>query len=96
MVSVSLLIYDKNRRAGFQRAIDLDPKFAMAYALLGTSWSNLGERSRGMEFMGKAYKLREGASEQEKFYIDSYYHDIVTGNLDKARQTYEVVNPIAL
>ena len=28
----------------FQRAIHLDPKFAMAYAALGTSYHNLGEK----------------------------------------------------
>jgi hypothetical protein len=31
----------------FEEAIKLDPSFAMAYALLGTSYSNLEERSRG-------------------------------------------------
>jgi serine/threonine protein kinase len=74
----------------FDRAIQLDPKFAMAYALLGTSYQNLGERARGAEIIGKAYQLRERVSEREKFYIESYYHDLVTGDLDKARQVYEL------
>jgi len=74
----------------FERAIELDPKFAMAYALLATSYSNLGERSRAGEIMTKAYELRERVSEREKYYIESYYHDLVTGDLDKARQVYEL------
>ena len=74
----------------FERAIQLDPKFAMAYALLGTSYQNLGERSRGAALIGKAYELRERVSEREKFYIDSYYLDLVIGDLDKARQVYEL------
>jgi eukaryotic-like serine/threonine-protein kinase len=73
----------------FERAVQLDPKFAMAYALLGTSYENLGERSRGAELIGRAYELSERVSEREKFYIDSYYFDLVTGDLDKARKVYE-------
>jgi len=74
----------------FEQAIQRDPKFAMAYALLATSYANLGERSRAAEMMRKAFDLRERVSEPEKFYIDSYYQDIVTGDLDKARQVYEL------
>jgi Flp pilus assembly protein TadD len=74
----------------FQRAIALDPNFAMAYASLGTSYDNLGETSLGTENMRKAYELRERVSEREKFYIESHYHSIVTGDLEKARRTYEL------
>ena len=80
---------DKAAVPFFERAIKLDPKFAMAYALLGTSYQNLGERVRGAEMIGKAFELRERASEREKFYIDSYYLDLVIGDLGKARQVYE-------
>jgi len=74
----------------FERATQLDPSFAMAYALLGTSYSNLGERNRAAESLGKAYELRERVSESEKFYIDSYYRDLVVGDLDKAAEVYQV------
>ena len=39
--------------------------------------------------VGRAYQLSEGVSEREKFYIDSYYFDLVTGDLDNARKVYE-------
>jgi len=73
----------------FERAVQLDPKFAMAYALLGTSYQNLGERSRGAELIAKAYELSEHVSEREKFYIVSYYFDLVLGDVEKARKVYE-------
>ena len=73
----------------FEEAIRLDPNFAMAYALLGTSYSNLGERKRGAELLEKAYRLREHVSEPEKFFIDAYYHDLVLGDLPKSMQLYE-------
>jgi eukaryotic-like serine/threonine-protein kinase len=74
----------------FEKAIEVDPKFAMAYALLATSYSNLGERNRAAGIMTKAYELRGRVSEREKYYIESYYCDLVTGDLDKARQVYEL------
>ncbi|MGC1788242.1 MAG: protein kinase [Terriglobales bacterium] len=74
----------------FERAIQLDPNFAIAYALLGTSYSNLGERNRAATNLTKAYELRDRISEPEKFYIDSLYDDLVIGDLDKARGVYEL------
>ena len=74
----------------FKEAIKLDPSFAMAYALLGTSYSNLEERSQGAKMLQKAYDLREMVSEHEKFYIEAYYYDLVLGDLTKAMQEYEL------
>jgi eukaryotic-like serine/threonine-protein kinase len=74
----------------FQRAIHLDPNFAMARAKLGTSYKNLGETTLGAENTRKAYELRERVSERERFYIESHYYQNVVGNLQKARQSYEL------
>ena len=74
----------------FQRAVRLDPNFSMAYASLGMTYFNLGEQSLGAENTRKAYELRERTSEREKFYIESHYYELVTGDLEKARQVYEL------
>jgi tetratricopeptide (TPR) repeat protein len=74
----------------FQRAIRLDPNFAMAYASLGVDYASLGETSLGAENTRKAYELREGVSEREKFYIEAHYYHYVTGDLEKTRQAYEL------
>jgi Tfp pilus assembly protein PilF len=76
--------------APFQRAISLDPNFAMAYATLGTSYSNLGETSASAESLKKAYDLRDRVSEREKFYISSHYQQMVTGDLLKGNQVYQL------
>ena len=72
----------------FKQAIALDPNFAMAYAVLGQVESNLGERNVGSEYTKKAYDLRDRASELEKFYIESHYHENVTGDSEQAIQVY--------
>ena len=74
----------------FQRAISLDPNFAMAYARLGTSYANLGQTTRAAENARKAYELRERVSEREKFFIASFYETLATGNLEAARKTNEL------
>jgi eukaryotic-like serine/threonine-protein kinase len=74
----------------FQRAVSLDPNFAMAYAHMGTNYFNLGETVRGAENTRKAYELRERVSEREKFYIDSHYEQYVTGDLEATRKAYEL------
>jgi eukaryotic-like serine/threonine-protein kinase len=72
----------------FEHSIQLDPKFAMAYAMLGTTYHNLGEKILSAENTRKAYDLRARVSEWEKFYIESHYHHFVTGDMEKARQAY--------
>lgn len=74
----------------FQRAIRLDPNFAMAYASLGTVYHNLNEANLASENVTKANELRGHVSEREKFYIESHYEHMVTGDLEKAAQVYEL------
>jgi tetratricopeptide (TPR) repeat protein len=74
----------------FERAISLDPNFAMAYARLGSCYINLGQTSRAAENQRKAYELRERVSEREKLYIASHYEHLGQGNLEAARKTYEL------
>jgi tetratricopeptide (TPR) repeat protein/predicted Ser/Thr protein kinase len=74
----------------FARSIQIDPKFAMAYAMLGTTYHNLGEKILSAENTKKAYDLSDHVSEWEKLYIESHYHHFVTGDLEKARQSYEL------
>jgi len=73
-----------------QRAIQLDPNLAMAYASLGTTYHNLGEKELSAENTRRAFELRAKVSDREKFYIESHYHDFVTGDLSKAKQVYEL------
>jgi len=74
----------------FQRAIKVDPNFAMAYAALGTAYNNVGEPGFGAQFAQKAYELRDRASERERLYIDSHYYQFVSGDLEKTAQAYEM------
>ena len=71
-----------------KRAIELDPNFASAYSSLGISYVNLGETGLASQNIQKAYDLRDRVSEHEKLRISAAYYSYVTGELEKADQTY--------
>ena len=73
-----------------KRAVDLDPNFARAYASLGVRYNNLGQASLAIENVRRAYELRDRVSEREKYYIACTYFTLVTGELEKAIQQYEL------
>jgi len=70
----------------FQRAIEIDPNFAMGYLLVGNYYNNLSEVGRASEYVTKAFQLRDHASEREKLSIAAAYYRVI-GALDKAAQT---------
>jgi len=75
----------------YQRAIQLDPNFAMAYLGLGECYAVIGyEGDLASENIRKAFQLRTGVSEREKFSIDSTYSTYVTGDLLKTAQILDV------
>ena len=71
-----------------QRAIELDPNFAMGYLAVGNDYSILSEPERARQYITKAFQLREHASEREKLTITARYYANVTDEVDKAEQTF--------
>jgi eukaryotic-like serine/threonine-protein kinase len=72
-----------------QRAIGLDANFATGYRAVGDDYYSLGELGRASDYYTKAFQLREHASEREKLAITADYYQNVTGELDKAAQTFQ-------
>ena len=74
----------------FERAIALDPQFALAYTTLSSLYGGLGETGRSEELARQAYENREHVSERERLFITYQYHDRFTGDQTKARETLDV------
>jgi eukaryotic-like serine/threonine-protein kinase len=70
----------------FERAIQLDPSFASAYASLAAVYVNLYGPSRAALYFTKAYELRDHASERERLRITATYHEFVVGDLNKTAE----------
>ena len=73
----------------FERAVAIDPDFAIAHARLGIHYSNVRESTRARESTLKAYRLRDRASDVERFWIETFYDRQVTGNVERQQQTME-------
>ena len=76
--------------ASYQRAIELDPNFARAYAGLGRMYANEGELDKAIEYQKKAFAFRDRVSERERFYIEVNYYDLVTEDDNRALQIAEL------
>jgi len=74
----------------FRRAVDLDPEFALAYARLGTVYSNLSQPEEARKMTLRAYELRQKVSEVERHYIEARYFTTVEPDTQKALDVYRV------
>ena len=73
----------------FERATQLDPNFAMAYARLSAIYINLNDDERALAEAKKAFDLRDRVSERERFYIDDHYYTGI-GNVEKNKEVLEL------
>lgn len=74
----------------FQRAIELDPEFAMAYANLGRAYQVLREHELMRAALRKALELRNRTSQREYFDISAVYDQFVTMEADKTLEVCEL------
>ncbi len=73
----------------FERALELDPEFALALSRLGAIAGNMGQAEKELDYKTRAFELRDKVSEAERLYIESHYYSSVVEDLDKTIETYE-------
>jgi eukaryotic-like serine/threonine-protein kinase len=71
----------------FQRAVELDPGFAMAHASLGRAFADLDQSDRAASSLERAWQLRARASEPERYFLTALYQVLATGNNEAAQET---------
>ena len=64
----------------FERAIQDDPNFAMAYAKMGQAYDNIDESDNATKCVERAFTLRKGLSRYESFYVAARYYELATGD----------------
>jgi tetratricopeptide (TPR) repeat protein len=72
----------------FERAVKLDPDFAVAYVSLATLYRNVGDPQRARGYSEKAFALRDKVSEREGLNIAGHYYKDVTQEWEKAIEIY--------
>ncbi len=73
----------------YKLAVDLDPQFALAYARLGTIYSNAAELTQSARYFQKAFDLRERTTDRERLYIAAHYYSI-SGQTQRTIEAYQL------
>jgi DNA-binding winged helix-turn-helix (wHTH) protein/tetratricopeptide (TPR) repeat protein len=73
----------------YKLAVDLDPNFALAYARLGTIYSNAAEMTQSAAYFQKAFDLREHTTDRERLYITAHNYSI-SGQIERSIEAYEL------
>ena len=76
--------------AFYQKAIELDPNFAMAYGGLGTMYFNLSEYKLSHQYYIKAFALSNHVSEKEKLIIRAHYFMDGENDIESGINTYQM------
>ena len=86
---------ERDALASYERAVQLDPNFAMAHARMSTIYSNHRDPARSGDHARRAYELRDRVSERERFYIDARYHSSrsESAELRKIYETWKQTYP---
>jgi eukaryotic-like serine/threonine-protein kinase len=74
----------------YQRALALDPEFALAYARLSAVHRNLGQFDDASRFAAEAYRRRSRVSELERLYVEARHCDIGDQPEECGRNLYEL------
>ncbi len=72
-----------------QKALDIDPDFAMAWRSVAMAFGNLGRQPAKLEAIAKAFELRDKVSERERYIIESDYYKSWERSYDKAMESYQ-------
>ena len=68
----------------FERAVELDPEFCSAYAMLGASYHAMGQEEDSRKNFARAFELKDKRlTQEENFLVTATYYWNVTGNLEK-------------
>jgi serine/threonine protein kinase/tetratricopeptide (TPR) repeat protein len=75
--------------AYYQRAVELDPNFALVYSALGSAYHSLDEIDLAAAAEKKAYDLRARMTEPSRLRTETLYYDLTTGELEKSSSVYQ-------
>lgn len=67
----------------YQRAVELDPEFALAHARVGAANLILGNIQLSEEAYTRAYQLRDRMTERDRLAAETYYYSYAIGDWEK-------------
>ena len=74
-----------------QKAVELDPEFALAYRSLASTYNNLRDSIKGRYYLEKAFQLSDRVPEKERLLIQGDYYRQRESDYDKAIEAYKKI-----
>ena len=78
-----------NAVPALKKAIELDPKFALARSNLAVSYYNLNQNALAADSIREAFELADRQTVRDHLHITTLYYDLGTGDVQKAIQSYK-------
>jgi len=72
----------------YEKALAIDPEFALVYADMGTAYFWLGYQSKAREYLQKALDLSDRVSDRERYYIQGFVYMGSDKTYDKSIEAY--------
>lgn len=73
-----------------QASLQLDPSFAMAHRMMGMVYGRMGNPSKELEYLQRAYELRGTVTDREQRLIEGSYYE-VKGEYEKQVESLKVL-----
>jgi len=80
---------EKEAVSVLEKAVALDPEFAMALAKLSVVHWNMGQPDRAYDYAQRALQHADRLPDNEKYYIQGRFYSMNPETMDKAIQAYE-------
>ncbi len=75
--------FSADARRSLEKAVELDPKFAVAWLYLSNACNELADPKAGEEALKKAKQYSTKSTEKERLYIEANYAWTIEGNAEK-------------
>ena len=75
--------------AAFRKAVEIDPRFALAYSSLAVNHYNLNQSALASEEIRQAFEMGDRQTARERLQITTLYYDLGTGDVPKAIASYK-------
>jgi eukaryotic-like serine/threonine-protein kinase len=72
-----------------KKAVELDPKFALAHSNLAVAYYNLNQNALAAEQIRQAFELADRQTVRDRLHITTLYYDLATGDVQKAIGSYQ-------
>src|SRR5438876_2888756 len=75
--------------AALKKAVELDPKFALAHSNLAVAYYNLNQNALAADHIRQAFESADRQTVRDRLHITTLYYDLATGDVQKAIRSYK-------